>query len=192
MATDRQGRFRHIVLTVVATLAVVLGIELLWLMPGYVDYREKLAKQERRELHPLAVDPSWVISGSPVFRANVFQRSRHAATLSGIWECVGPAKFEWHYGVDESIYILEGSVEIEYLGRRFRLTAGDSTHFAAGTTAVWMVADHVKKTYYINRPGRLTRVMRRLFPFDSRPAAGSAASVTLPVAEMGAPATEGN
>ncbi|MFZ1908331.1 MAG: cupin domain-containing protein [Burkholderiales bacterium] len=178
-------------LAVIGTLVVVACVELIWSMPGYVDYREKLATRERHELHPLTVDSSWIISGSPVFRANVFQHSRHAATLSGIWECVGPAKFEWRYGVDESIYVLEGSVEIEYLGRKIRLVAGDSAHFAAGTTAVWTVTDHVKKTYYINRPGLLMRAIRRVFPLDSRPAARSAALATLPLAEVGAPATVG-
>jgi uncharacterized protein len=191
MATGPGRRLGHIVLAVIGTLVVVVCVELIWAKPGYVDYREKLARRERHELHPVTVDSSWVISGSPVFRANVFQQSRHAATLSGVWECVGPAKFEWRYGVDESIYILEGAVEIEYLGRKIRLVAGDSTHFAAGTKAVWTVSDRVKKTYYINRPGRLTRAMRRFFPFETSPDSGAAGSAKTPVAEAGTPASAG-
>ena len=104
-----------------------------------------------------------MISGSPKIRVNEYGQSHYESFTSGIWECTGPAQFEWHYPVDESIYILEGAVQIEYLGKKFTLNAGDSTHFAAGTVAKWTVPERVKKTYAIYEPGRLVRLMRRIF-----------------------------
>jgi uncharacterized cupin superfamily protein len=91
--------------------------------------------------------------------------SERPASRSGIWECTGPGQFRWEYSVDEAIYILEGSADIEYLGNRFTLSAGDSTKFIAGTSANWTVPNRIKKTFRIYDPGRLTtRLMRRLFP----------------------------
>ena len=102
------------------------------------------------------------ISGTPTFRSNTFGTSQDHSSSSGIWECVGPTQFVWHYGTDETIYILEGSAEIEYLGKKFTLAAGDSTHFAAGTSANWVVRERIKKTWVLYDPGRLVRFMRRL------------------------------
>jgi len=84
------------------------------------------------------------------------------SAASGIWECVGPGQFTWKYGVDETIYILEGSVDIEYLGGKFTLNAGDTTHFTQGTDATWTVRDRVKKTFTVYKVDFLSRVVRRL------------------------------
>ena len=94
-----------------------------------------------------------------------FERSPYWiwGTLSGLWECIGPAKFVWHYSVDEDIHVLEGSAEIEYLGNKFTLHAGDSTRFVSGTTATWVVNERVKKTFRIQNPGYLIKAMRRIF-----------------------------
>jgi hypothetical protein len=166
METTGARKSRSILLLAagaVAALGVVLCVELVRLKPAYIGYMEPVAKAGRHELQPSPVDPSWIVSGSPTFRANVFERLPHMSTISGLWECTGPAKFVWHYGVDEAIYILEGSAEVEYLGKKFTLKAGDSTTFISGTQATWVVSDRVKKTYRIENPGRLVRMMRRLF-----------------------------
>jgi uncharacterized cupin superfamily protein len=112
------------------------------------------------ELKLAPIDPSWIISGSPVFYAGAFDRSPD--TMSGIWECIGPGKFIWHYSVDETIYVLEGSAHIEYLDKQLTLRPGDSTRFVAGTTAVWLVTEHVKKTFRIKKLGRVEKIMRHI------------------------------
>ena len=150
-------------LAVCGTLAVVLALQLTIAKPAYIGYMDKLAKREHVELTPSPIPAAWVISGSPVFRSNTFGGSPDGSTTTGIWECTGPTQFVWHYGTDETIYILEGSAEIEYLGKKFSVSAGDSTHFAAGTTANWVVRDRIKKTWTLYEPGRLTRLMRRIF-----------------------------
>src|SRR4051812_28835063 len=104
---------------------------------GYLRYNENVARRDNVPLGPYTVPQSWITSGSPTFRSNTFGASFDRSTSSGLWECTGPGAFTWHYGTDESIYILEGSAEVVYLGRKFTLQPGDCTHFVAGTTANW-------------------------------------------------------
>lgn len=129
---------------------------------AYLRYSDKLAKRESTPLAPFEIPASWITSGSPVFRSNVFGASHDKSTSSGLWECTGPCEFTWQYGKDESIYILEGFAQVEYLGREFTLSPGDCTHFAAGTVSKWSVPDRVKKSYTLYEPGRFVRKMRRL------------------------------
>jgi uncharacterized protein len=130
--------------------------------PAYMDYDDRLAKVTHHALEPIWVDPSWVLSGSPKIGMTVFSDAQHLGSFSGIWQATGPAKFIWKYGVDESIYIIDGSVDIEYMGNKFTLRPGDSTFFAAGTEAIWTVPDHVRKTFRIYEVSPITKVMRRL------------------------------
>lgn len=129
---------------------------------GYLRYHEKLGKRESIPLGPFQVPAAWITSGTPVFRSNTFGASYDKSTSSGLWECTGPGAFEWHYGTDETIYILEGSAQVDYLGRKFTLSPGDCTHFAAGTVSRWVVTERVKKSYTLYEPGRVTRKMRML------------------------------
>jgi uncharacterized cupin superfamily protein len=131
--------------------------------PGYLAsarYGNGLPQVEQRELMPAPIDPSWIVDGALIFRATTFQRL--PGSESGIWECIGPGKFVWHYGVDETIYALEGSATIEYLGKKFTLHPGDSTRFVPGTTANWEVPDRIKKTWWIRKPGPIVKVVRRI------------------------------
>lgn len=109
-----------------------------------------------------SVPSSWIISGSPSFNSNVFSTAHDQSASSGLWECIGPAQFAWHYGTDEVIYILEGSAAIAYLGRKFILRPGDRMQFGAGTIANWTVPERVKKSYTVYEPGRLIRAARRI------------------------------
>ena len=127
---------------------------------AYGEFLGKLGKREHIELKLSPIKPSWVISGSPVCHANKFESAHDGMSASGIWGCVGPATFEWYYEGDESVYILEGSAEIEYLGKKFVLRAGDSTHFTDGTKATWNVPERVKKTWRIYDLGRVEKLMR--------------------------------
>lgn len=129
---------------------------------GYLRYNEKLAKHESVPLGLYEIPASWITSGSPVFRSNVFAAAHDKSSASGLWECTGPGAFEWHYGRDESIYVLEGFAEVEYLGRKFTLRPGDCTHFAAGTTSRWVVTERIKKSYTLYDPGWVVRKMRRV------------------------------
>ena len=122
------------------------------------------AESVEKPLAPFSVDPSWVLSGQPNFRATETTRSPDGRTITGLWACDGPSSFEWTFGLDETVHLLEGEVEVTYLGRRFVLQPGDTATFHAGTKAVWNVQRHAKKAYTLHHPGRLGLMWRRLFP----------------------------
>ena len=111
-----------------------------------------------------SVDPSWVRSGKPNFRNVETVRSPDGKSISGLWACDGPSTFEWTFYMDETVHLLEGGIEIDYLGRRFTLRPGDTATFHAGTKAVWHVPQHAKKAYTLYQPGRLALLWRRWFP----------------------------
>ena len=112
-------------------------------------------------LKPLAVDPSWVKQGTPNFRATEFFKSSDGKTSSGIFEC-DASTFEWRYQLDEAVYILDGSVELDYQGKRFTLKAGDSAFFRAGTTAIWHVPSHIRKTWTLYDAGKVARTFAKV------------------------------
>ena len=97
-----------------------------------------------------------MLSGTPNVRATMYAVSPDQRTQTGIWECDGPSRFEWRFSVDETVHVLEGRVEIDYQGRHFVLQPGDTAHFQAGTRAVWMVPQHLKKSFTLFRPDRLS------------------------------------
>ena len=115
-----------------------------------------------RPLGVFQVDPSWILSGKPVFRGAETMRSPDGRVVSGLWACEGPTSFVWHFSHDETVHLLEGRVEVEYQGRRFVITPGDTASFHAGTQAVWHVPEHAKKAYTLHQPGWLVRAWRKL------------------------------
>ena len=114
-------------------------------------------------LRPMAVDPTWIKSGQPQFFHAVTAEVRPAGVSSGLWVCDGPGVFEWRYGTDETVHLLEGHVEIHYLGEILKLGPGDTAFFRAGTQALWKVEQRVYKSFILHDPGRLSRWYRRLF-----------------------------
>lgn len=115
-----------------------------------------------RPLGEFRVDPNWILSGQPVFRGSETVRSPDGRIVSGLWSCDGPASFVWHFGHDETVHLIDGQVEVEYLGRRFTILPGDTATFHAGTKAVWHVPEHATKAYTLHQPGLLVRAWRRL------------------------------
>ena len=164
MAITRRWRSLFMLVSAgTVTLSLVFTVQLLNARPAYMDYKDDLAQAVSMPLKPSAIPASWIASGSPKFSSNRFTESIDGSSHSGLWECTGPGEFTWHYTEDEAIYVLEGGAEVEYLGRKFTIKPGDATRFAAGTTAKWVVPDHIKKTWILYEPGTLVRMMRRIF-----------------------------
>ncbi len=127
---------------------------------------------QERPLGEFRVDPSWILAGQPVFRGAETVRSPDGRTISGLWACEGPTSFVWHFGHDETVHLIEGEVEVEYLGQRFTISPGDTATFHAGTKAVWHVPQRAVKSYTLHQPSWLVRAWRRL----SRLVGGEAAA----------------
>lgn len=121
------------------------------------------SRAQQLTMEPKQVDPSWIKSGAPIFLAGEYAESPDKRASSGIWSCEGPATFEWQFGSDETVLVLEGRVEIDYLGEKFVLEPGCTALFYAGTGAVWHVPKYVRKTYMIHYPNYIVRWARHFF-----------------------------
>jgi uncharacterized cupin superfamily protein len=107
---------------------------------------------EESMLQECPIDPGWIIEGAPIARARLLSRSVDGAASTFIWECT-PGTFHWHFDIDETIYLLEGSVIVrDDAGAERRLTAGDLAFFRKGTHAVWRVETHVRKLAFCHNP----------------------------------------
>lgn len=124
-------------------------------------------------LVPMEGATATVHAGTPNFRAASYSASGDGRVQSGIFSAEGPSTFDWHYGVDETVYIQEGEVHLDYMGRRFVAKPGETVHFQAGTRAHWHVPRYVQKSWTVHEPSRLVRWWRKLTgdgPEAARPA----------------------
>ncbi len=122
------------------------------------------AEAVSKPLTPVEVNPAWIKQGKPSFAQVEIYSTPDGRTSSGLWSCTGPTTFEWQFAVDETVYVLEGEVEITYQGHQFTLRPGDTATFHGGTSAVWKVSKYLKKSYALHNPGPLGRLWRMVFP----------------------------
>jgi uncharacterized cupin superfamily protein len=126
------------------------------------DDRAPSAQAVQSQLETITINPSWIKSGNPIFKLAQTTRIPSADVTTGLWSCDGPAQFEWTFFSDETVHILEGEVEIDYLGQKMTLKVGDTAFFHANTKATWLVQKHVLKSYTLYDPTRLVRWYRKL------------------------------
>jgi uncharacterized protein len=136
----------------------------------------------RDDLGPAPITPEWIIDGAPVARWTQLTGERGVSTH--LWDCTA-GRFHWHFGVDEIVHILEGSVHVTGDdGRTVTLQAGDVGHFPLDSHAIWHVDEYVRKLAVHRSPARSERVLRRVRrdPRARLVALGGAATAALPVA----------
>ena len=103
------------------------------------------------DLNPSPIEPSWILEGNPEARSHLLSTSACGTTRTLIWSCT-EGKFNWHYDVDETIMILEGSIVLESDGmapRRYGV--GDVILFRDGAHAKWHVENYVKKIAFFRQ-----------------------------------------
>ena len=151
---------------------IVVGVLLAWGAHASVDAvrfvraeRETLRKVSTVQVGKLApsqMNKDWVKKGSSTFNIYSYASTPDASTQSGVWECEGPKVFDWHFHGDETVYILEGYVRIDFEGETMELGPGNVAFFPAGSSATWHVPQRVRKAYNITHPTRLQRIVRHL------------------------------
>jgi uncharacterized cupin superfamily protein len=97
------------------------------------------------DLGPFPIDPSWMVAGTPTTRARRLMLVDDSALSGTLWETTA-AQFEWHYGSDELVMIVDGEVVITPpSGSTFTLRKGDVMFVSAGQVLSWNVPVFVKK-----------------------------------------------
>lgn len=105
------------------------------------------------QLPEMPIEPTWIKEGNPLARGKVLSQTADKCVSSGVWSCE-PGKFEWTFGWDEFVYVLEGVVHITEDGtdNTVTLRAGDTAHFPLGMKAHWHVEMAVRKFFVIRTP----------------------------------------
>ncbi len=91
-----------------------------------------------------ALEPTWIIEGSPVVRALALTNSEDGLFSCGLWDCTA-GKFKFIFGYDEIVHIIEGEVTIQQTDAEYTLRPGDVAFFPKGATTYWTVPHYVKK-----------------------------------------------
>ena len=101
-------------------------------------------------LCPIAAD--WVLEGKPVARIEHLSSSADGTASTYFWDCTA-GRFNWFYSFDETLHILEGSVELkDSAGMTRRVVAGDTIFFPTGSQAEWTVERYVRKLAFCRTP----------------------------------------
>jgi hypothetical protein len=120
------------------------------------------------ELQSAPINPSWILEGTPAARNRLIAPSTDRFGWTMLWDCTA-GKFNWHYTIDETVHIIEGSVTVTAAdGTTFTLTPGDIAFFPSGSTAHWHVENYVRKVAYCQKPvpsifALPLRALRRIF-----------------------------
>ena len=103
------------------------------------------------DLKSSPINRDWIVEGSPTARNALLAQSRDRKSCTLVWDCT-PGKFVWHYDIDETIHILEGSIVLDDgVSPPRRLGPGDVVFFPAGAVVQWTVETHVRKLAFFRR-----------------------------------------
>ena len=131
-------------------------------MPMQPDQLKIVAAHSNIPLRPAPINPDWIIEGNPTASAATVSRSSDKLASTVVWECT-EGKFNWHYDIDETILILEGSIMVESDEMKpTRYGPGDIVLFRKGAHARWHVERKVRKVAFCQR------VQPRFFGFGLR------------------------
>ncbi len=116
------------------------------------------------DLRPAPGNPSWIRVDKPMARSAVIATRESVGSSTIVWECTA-GTFDWKYRIDETVYILEGSVVIQTdTMRPTRYGPGDVIFLMCGARARWPVEDCMRKLAFCRRPApRLLRVARAVW-----------------------------
>jgi uncharacterized cupin superfamily protein len=112
-------------------------------------------------LKPAPIEPSWILSGSPVARSGVHSKSADGCASTNVWDC-SAGIFNWYFGWDETVVILEGSVKVTSPdGITTELNVGDIGYFPARTQWRWEVERYVRKIAFNRRAATRSEILIR-------------------------------
>jgi uncharacterized protein len=124
-------------------------------------------------LNALPIRPQWVLEGAPVAQYKILSTSSDGTAKTIIWDCTA-GRFNWFYDMDETVYVLEGSVLLkDETGSSRRVGSGETVFFRAGSRAEWTVERYIRKIAFLRTPVpkhallaiRAVRVLKRLTGF---------------------------
>ncbi len=118
------------------------------------------------ELEPAPINPDWILAGTPTARYRLLWASRDSMSRTVVWDCT-EGRFNWYYGCDETVHVIEGGVTLTDSSGTRRIEAGDVVFFPAGSHAMWHVDAYIRKVAFLRSPvpgpiGTAMRAARKL------------------------------
>jgi len=112
-------------------------------------YPDALGTPFRRAAAELfQIDPDWILEGTPEARVAQIAEGSDAGATMAVWDCTA-GRFNWYFGCEEAVFILEGGVTVTGPDGEVReLTAGDTAYFPAFTWFEWHVPSYVRKVAF--------------------------------------------
>src|SRR6202000_954960 len=101
---------------------------------GAIDNLLQVIDTKGIGLNPCPIGAGWILQGNPRARNKGLSASKDGTASTVIWDC-SAGRFNWFYSIDETVYVLEGSVRLKDANGSRLVTAGDSVFFPAGSSA---------------------------------------------------------
>lgn len=112
----------------------------------------KVVKASNAPFPAYPIPPESIRSGNPVGRGGDLLQSDDQKFTGGLWICE-PGEFEWVFGGDECLIVLEGEVIItQEGGESHTLCTGDMIYFPIGAKTNWKITKRLKEFYVTRTP----------------------------------------
>ncbi|MBN9418536.1 MAG: DUF861 domain-containing protein [Candidatus Eremiobacteraeota bacterium] len=103
------------------------------------------------ELPSMPLPEEEILEGVPDARCLFTAESADEGASAGFWSCdVG--RYEFYFGYDEFVYLVEGELTVTEGERTFEMRPGDTAHFPQGCTTIWHVTKKMTKYFVARAP----------------------------------------
>lgn len=114
--------------------------------------RVQVTKSPKGAFPSMPIPPESIRGGNPVGRGANLMQSDDRKFTCGLWTCE-PGEFEWVFGGDECLMVVEGEVIISQdPGEKHVLGPGDIIYFPIGAKTHWKVTRTLKEFFVIRTP----------------------------------------
>ena len=120
------------------------------------------------DLDPDPMDPSWILEGNPEARSRRLFLDPDRSISAILWDCTA-GRFDWHYGGDEIIQIVDGEAELTFpSGTVTTVKPGDIVYFPGAQIVRFNVPKYVRKvSLYSDRTSPIRQLVQKI-PFARR------------------------
>ena len=99
----------------------------------------------------MSVAPEEELEGCADARGVFTAESDDEGASAGFWSCE-PGRYEFYFGYDEFVYLIEGELTVSDGDKTYSLQAGDTAHFPQGVTSIWHVTKKMTKYFVARAP----------------------------------------
>ena len=103
------------------------------------------------QLPPFPLPQEEILEGVPDSRCLFTAESADQGASAGFWSCQ-PGRYEFYFGYDEFVYLIEGELTISWDDKSFAMKPGDTAHFPQGCTTIWHITKKMTKYFVARAP----------------------------------------